>query len=154
MSMKEVHEQIRRHVDTVGHSVIGVGGEPDKGIPTFSYTIGLTKDRLPELLTFGLPMRVAQVLLNEIAALMRSGAIEVGEDPVRVEDVANFPLYVCPVWNSSDAVDEYCVQAGVFFGPDNVTVAQVVWPDEDGKFPWENGFNQKYSPCNPLAICQ
>jgi len=125
------------HIDRVGWSVTMVmPTDDDPGTP-FAYTVGLTGHDLPELIIAGLPPRVAHTLLNDLAGLVldqglrfghgqRISFLLAGYDAVIIDGPATDVLY------PGAAYDRY--------GTDRVRLQQVVWPDPQGRFPWEPGY--------------
>jgi hypothetical protein len=126
-------------IATYGWNVIGVFGDDETGEPTFSYTVGLADKGLPELFMSGLPPEMAHGLLNDVATRLVNGEklqthtpvdkVLQGYDVVLVEakpaKAAKFTTIAlarnpgCKVW-------------------------QVGWPDKDGNFPWEAGYEMRY----------
>ncbi len=49
--------------------------------------------------------------------------------------------------------DEHFGQAQIYHGSDDeFEVLQLVWPDSTGKFPWQEGFEEKLRKAQPLLF--
>jgi hypothetical protein len=105
--------------------------------PEFAYTIGLFHSyQHPEVVVLGLPDAKAHEVLNIIGSAVKGGSRFRSGD--RTEDILNnhssafvdFPL---------SGHSTYLGFARRFYGGDEFTALQWVWPDAQGRFPWENG---------------
>jgi hypothetical protein len=59
----------------------------------------------------------------------------------------NLPAFVFPV-----AKQHYADHLGWsrwFYGSDDFPCLQIVWPDREGVFPWEDGFDQAFAVLQP-----
>jgi hypothetical protein len=108
----------------------------DPGTP-FAYTVGLTERAQPELVIAGLDPLIAQALLNDLAQRVvddhthlthgqRLPDLIAGYDAVLVDGPITEDLY------PGSAIGRY--------GADRVALRQIVWPDRDGRFPWDPGY--------------
>jgi hypothetical protein len=139
--------KILRMIDEHGWAVVGVGGGncdcagcdggADDGIE-FSYTVGLSTLGFPEVITYGLPQRVAHDCLNRIGQLVSAG------NPPRVGATVERVFhgvrgYLLAASDSSDliVVDQIYPE---------VVAAQLIWPDRHGRFPWESGYDRRRCP--------
>ncbi|MFK3983216.1 DUF4262 domain-containing protein [Micromonospora sp. NPDC050397] len=100
----------------------------------FAYTVGLWHTlRRPELVMFGLEGEHMQHWLNACVALGRDrGWPEPGEPFEGV--LGDFPTQLRPVHPSWHRA--LFGTAHRFYGDFTVPVAQLVWPDRDGRWPW------------------
>lgn len=99
----------------------------------FQYTIGLFEKGLPELVVYGLPYEVGGRLLNYLA----EKSIKDGEYPAGhlIENALENDLDLLAI----DVTDNNeCWQARYRHEGKTVKVTQIVWPDKNNKFPWEN----------------
>jgi hypothetical protein len=126
--LADTRAQIAAH----GWTVIAVFPTPGEPGPSFAYTVGLSVRGLPELAVYGLPGRVAQSLLNEVARRMVASGVglQTGErvEGVLVDDVALVAVEM------SDARELNLVRE--MYGA-VASAVQLVWPDVDGLLPWE-----------------
>ena len=136
--------KLLKGVEEHGWYVIGVpDGAEGRG---FAYTIGVHLRTLqPEILIMGLPVASAHHLLNGIAEyLMEGGTLE---PEVKYEGFANgFPLIFRPIHPTQ--YHEHLGSANWFYRRSGVAFPayQCVWPDPQGRFPHEAGFEEKYAP--------
>ncbi len=136
---------IQRH----GWAVIGVfPAEGDTGQP-FTYTVGLTAQFLPELVVYGLDQHSAAALLNTVAAnMVAAGELKAGD---RLTDVLTDGRALAVIdLDPADAADLAMVHN--IYGT-VLSARQVIWPDPDGKFPWEkwkSAVPQKLSGAPPF----
>jgi len=115
---------------------------------SFQYTIGLHDKGLPELLSFGLPMEAGTVLLNDVANHLleckKTGATHLG----RVDHERwPMPFYILDA--DTDEATEFATGAW-FRSGEKATFVQVCWPDRQGRFPWEAGFEDEFVAVQPL----
>lgn len=144
--MDAFDEVLRRqgeHIDRVGWSVTMVAPTDDDPGVTFAYTVGLTAHAFPELVIAGLPPAIAHALLNDLAGRVydtavrfghgqRIGDLVVGYDAVIVDGPATEMLYPGAAYAR--------------YGADRVRLQQVVWPDPQGRFPWQPGYDHDGHP--------
>jgi hypothetical protein len=121
-----------------------VSVDPDEGSnePPLSYSVGFTKSLgQPEVIFLGLPGETAHALINDLFAMCRDGLHLA--DGVQIDDlVANFPVI-------ARGVDESWITQSHFASAlwyhrtqmDGALqhVMQIVWPDPDNRFPWDDG---------------
>jgi len=134
-------EDVVRFVESDGCFVVSVFDEEGNN-PPFSYSVGFTKSLgQPEVILYGLERESAHPLINDTYALCKNG-LRLG-DWTEVDDL--FRDYRC----IARAVDESWIIQSKFasalwyhqtqMGTGLQDVVQLVWPDADGLFPWENG---------------
>jgi hypothetical protein len=143
-------DQIEEH----GCALISVGSDckDDFG---WTYTLGIHNTcGHPELITVGLPLEVAKFCLNETARRMRAGINVIKE---RQKDlIANVDCelrIVAPKWAARLMNFSNWFNGGV-----NYPVFQIVYPDLQNRFQWENGFDSRFiqpllqpgTPCTPV----
>lgn len=115
--------------------MIPTGTEDDPAI-LFSYTVGLARKGLPELIVFGLSQEVSLSILN--AAAKRLEAQDLPLD-VKLDELANLPLVAKAVPPKNG--DHFLNVAN---NRENrlLPAIQIVWPDRSGVFPWDACFDQ------------
>lgn len=121
--------------------------DPDDDGPVFSYSTGFTaKLGFPEIIVFSLGSDFARPVLRD---LWRD--IEAGKKPqvgTRIKGVfGKSDAVLLPVAKSSYA--QHLEWNRWFYGNDNFECLQLVWPDPEGKFPWEEGFDDEFADCQP-----
>ncbi|MDG4834181.1 DUF4262 domain-containing protein [Solwaraspora sp. WMMD1047] len=141
--MTNIDDFLRRQeeiIDRIGWAVMHVlptYDDPDITTP-FAYTVGLTAHDYPELIIAGLPPEVAHGLLNDLAGRLydkaerfacgqRISDLIAGYDAVLVEGAPIDALL------PGVAIARY--------GRNRVRLLQVVWPDPQGRFPWDAGYD-------------
>lgn len=109
--------------------------------PSMSYTVGLTDLGLPELVMVGVPIPSMQAIINEAVARMRStqpfapGQLQ--------SELANLPLRIDAVHISQVLGRLYMLIGYEKRRQRQVTelkVLQLVWPDQDGRYPDDSGY--------------
>jgi Domain of unknown function (DUF4262) len=144
--LARLHEDARRefqartlaHIAEHGQSIVGVFGETREGCryPSFAYTIGMTKNKLPEFIVFSLDHQIAQAVLNQMCDRAREIPYAAGfYDNI----LSGYKAALLPV--RKGRADDYVVQATNLF--DDVEVMQLVWPDQNGRFPWQKDYGVK-----------
>lgn len=137
----EFQLQVLDNVRTYGWHVQGVFDH--KGVkPDWCYTVGLTLKWMPELILAGLPMNGAAGMLNRIAELAIAGEIAlVAGQVIRREELAGeYGLYLLDVpdpWQEDKPLGVARMMEAAIGG---VRALQVVWPDDQYRWPWVKGF--------------
>jgi hypothetical protein len=126
---------LRETIRTHGWAIQAVSADPDQWQPPFAYTVGLTRFGHPELIVFGLPGPAAAALLNSLGTRARSG--------LRIADRALFaPGAIGPRAVRIARLpnpDQVLFTAVSRYGP-RVSALQVLFADENGVFPGEQGY--------------
>lgn len=139
-------EEIQRNIDQYGCHIIQV--KPDDYLPGFAYTIGLyQKFNHPEIICFGLSLDLLAAILNDACDLIKNGeSLQVG---VHYDDfIADFPIQLLSV--NQSFYPNYWGIANSFYGHLHYPALQLVWPDKERLFPWEQGFNVNWKFKQPL----
>lgn len=130
---RNIAAKIRRF----GWNVNGVSGG---STADWAYSIGIWHSlREPEVCVFGLPARTAMSVVNVVGGLIRDG--ERLHDGQRRDDVLDGYDVVIrmarPPWYRR------FFGAGIdFYQRPPMPMAQVVWPDRAGLFPWDEGVDE------------
>ncbi|MBY0456341.1 MAG: DUF4262 domain-containing protein [Gemmataceae bacterium] len=120
----------------VGWAVIGIEEEPD--MPFYGFSVGLYHTHgLPELIVFGQKHEIAQGVINNAAREMIDGrTFTPGE---RIEGLLEgYPAVVAPV--DPRHYRGFVGYARWLNRGDAFPLQQIVWPDRDGRFPWDDGY--------------
>ena len=119
----------------------------DNTSPIFSFTTGfwLNADH-PELLLFSMKGETAHDIFWDLYRDAKADRpLIIG---ARTPDVfSNAPAYAFPVAKRFYA--EYLGWSRWFYGNDNFPCLQIVWPDREGTFPWETGFDPAFADSQP-----
>ncbi|MBU8857771.1 MULTISPECIES: DUF4262 domain-containing protein [unclassified Micromonospora] len=129
-----------RIIDTIGWAVTYVlptDDDPDTTAP-FAYTVGLTAHDYPELITAGLPPEVAHSLLNDLARRVDDKA-ERFTHGQRISDlIAGYDAIIIDGPPTDDLLPGLAISR---YGRDQIRLQQLVWPDQQARFPWDHGYN-------------
>jgi hypothetical protein len=116
------------------------------GRPQHAYTIGLFQYDAPELIVFGLPFPTADGLLGTLGARLRRG------ETFRHGQVLS-DLYAPARWTLLDVADagRHLPEANGFLEPGppgerGLRAWQVVYPDPEGRWPWDRGSRVAHLP--------
>jgi hypothetical protein len=109
--------------------------------PSFAYTVGLEETfRHPELVVSGLDYEMSQRVLKDLIDLIRSGAGLTGEDCL--QSAGSFT--VLPVAVPQPVAGSYLKEAAEYYGDCPFRALQVLWPDEEGRFPTEESCSEQF----------
>lgn len=139
-------EKIISDVEKYGFHIAQVKG--DGYSPSFSYTIGLHKTYgYPELICFGLN-------LDLLHSVLWSGKELLDKQPFPDQNVG-YPGFLGDFDVRLLTVDKawyrYYFGYGIWFnGGINFPALQIVWPDKQALFPWEESFNPAWKAGQPL----
>jgi hypothetical protein len=144
---RDQHEQ--KAVDDVqryGLHIVHVLAEGD--LPPFAYTVGLYRTfGHPEILIYGLPKDGAHRLLNHLADNLRAGKrYTVGETSDDLLDG-----YVCTFRLVPPAhYREHLGWASWFNESPEFPTFQLVYPDREGRWPWQDGVSEGFRRNQPV----
>ncbi len=116
--------------------------------PSFSATIGLWYQfEQPELIVFGLPEEVAEELLNAVA-----DAADEGKRFKHAENHKNllvgYPVRFLNV--PAEKVAGYMGTAQWAYAGTDFPVLQLVWPDKQHRWPWQEGVRDGFRKAQPV----
>lgn len=124
-------------VEEFGCMILSVQ-DPADPRPVFSYTIGLHDTRhVHEIITCGLPAKTGQSALNYAGTLLADGVdLTAGRIPNVLGNVDVEFRPVDPKWA------KILMLSSVWFhGKSNFPALQLIFPDLENRFSWEEGFN-------------
>ena len=122
--------RVQAIIDESGFAVINIFPDPDKGVPGFAYTVGLSKELGIELMVIGLPHTTAHHAMNEFAKRARKEPLQIGQ---LYEQVMNLPVRIDKL-DAEEAVANMPAH-GALHLPRPKQVLRVTWPDPEGRFP-------------------
>lgn len=139
-------DPIQNHLDSVrdlvarfGHAIQAVG---DGDGTLYAYSVGLAAAQGSELLTIGLPARVAFRILNDLAAKLAEQPIADGEDIHGLAAGLPLRLKTHLVIDPANHIDRTeLVSVSLRLGYHVPYVRQLVWPDASGRFPDDPGYD-------------
>ncbi|MDD4866187.1 MAG: DUF4262 domain-containing protein [Mycobacterium sp.] len=127
-------------IDRVGWAVVGVCptvNSPEETTP-FAYTVGLTAHGYPELVIAGLDPRTSQALLNDLANRVYGQAVRFTHGQHVSDLIAGCDAVIV----EGPVIAELLPgMAYARYGRNAVRLQQIVWPDKDGRFPWQDGYD-------------
>lgn len=135
----QMQAEIRDKIAADGWFAIHVFADGDKSPYSFTYSIGLWPAH-PELIVVNLPARLATALIYEAQHRFASHGDRFEDGKVYAELIRDHDAAVEAVPEA--AVAEHLRWAIDYHkGPATVTAVQIVWPDPEGHFPWEPGYD-------------
>ncbi len=142
---KETEDFIKQKIKEFGWSVQYFEAEEEK--PTFAYTIGLWETfKHPEIIVFGLSTNHLVTILNEAGSYIKEGKVlKVGK--VYDEYLEGFGSIFRKVKKSR--MPEYFGYGLWYYSGENFEAIQFFWPDSDGNFPWQEGFEESVKELQP-----
>jgi hypothetical protein len=140
--MTDLEDYLRRQnamIDKYGWAVTIVLPTADDPPTTavFGYTVGLTAHGHPELIIAGLDPAICHALLNDLARRVYDTA-ETFNHGQRITDlIIGYDAIIV----NGDAT-EHLLPGAAFgrYGKQSVRLQQIVWPDINGRFPWEHDY--------------
>jgi hypothetical protein len=135
---------------TVGEHGWAISGRHgDEAAPPWAYSVGMWLScQVPELVLCGLPVENGAAIINAIGARIADGADYCAGDVL--DDVCPAPLALRPVESSWRSSNGLLAISNAFYGMVRPPYLQVVWPDKNGRFPWEPGFQAAFDRMQPL----
>lgn len=138
-------QKYKSNIDQFGCAIVGVSGDV-----TFCYSIGFAKNGFPDVFIVGSINPEAMMgIINNVFDRWKSTGVMLG----RVGDILGGGLDVDlqPIdMSSPDFVEEFICQNTYFYSEyceydkipkGNNRFVQILWPDTNGCFPYEQGYN-------------
>lgn len=151
MKDKEHHDcqtqgKLENDINKYGWQVVMV--QATSYLPSFAYTVGLWENyRHPELIGFGIPIELLHLILNKAGELVKSG--EIIQSNKQYEDFLEAYLTTfIPV--DPRSIKDYFGAAVERYQSLDFPALQFIWPDKNQRFPWDDGFEEKYKILQPL----
>lgn len=145
--MEGIQQKVKSDVATRGWHVVKVleGGVDE---PPFAYTIGFAASyEHPEVVIVGLELDDMHWMLNEIGERVRAG--NRFDEGARIDGLLE-GLDCKFVAVDSKWYDGYFGQALAYYGTPALEALQCLWPDRDGRFPDEPGFDDSLRTVQPV----
>lgn len=140
MSFENIVEKANADIEQYGWSTMYVDANRERGMESFSYTIGLeeTYDH-PEVIVFGLPAETAHNILSAIAHAIKEGESMPLHTPVQNILSGDFKVLFKPF--VTDAYHDYLNVAVSSYGTPEFRTQIMFWPDKDGFFPTDDSYS-------------
>jgi len=146
--LETTDKKVLEDIERFGWSVMQVTS--DRITPGWSYTIGLHETlKQPELIVLGLQGDLAHSVLNEAATQLKNG--------LRLEDGHRVRELLANVECEFKRIEQRWLSqvmgfATWFNGNEEFPVFQIVYPDLENRFPWEESFDQTWRDRQPLLF--
>ncbi|MEU6020810.1 DUF4262 domain-containing protein [Micromonospora sp. NPDC047134] len=140
--MPDIDDFLRRQehvIGTKGWAVTHVlPTDDDHGTTApFAYTVGLTAHDHPELIIAGLPPLVAHTLLNDLARRIYDKA----ERFTHGQRISDLIVGYDAVIIDGQPTDNLLPGAAIAcYGRHQIRLQQIVWPDQQARFPWDSDY--------------
>ena len=121
--------------------------DPDQESPDFSYSTGsYARTGFPEIIVFSLPKQVSHKILWDIYRDLEAGNAPLPQKKISgvfgEHEAVFLPLH-------KDTYSEHLSWNQWFYRGNDFPCFQLVWPDREGLFPWENGFDLSFAEDQP-----
>lgn len=144
ISLKEHLDNLQALIDAHGWAFQVVDSDP-----TLCYTVGLQKRGVPEIVLMGLPPEVAQQVLAVVVPQLMSKELVLKENLRYNEVFDGFQAKFSKL--KLTQVSEYLPVANIL-ADCYVEAWQLLWPDEEGRFPGDAGVSSAYAESQDLEI--
>lgn len=122
--------------------------EQEACCPAFSYTIGLRESRNhPEFLCMGLSVEMNSYLIATAAEAVLQGTKFRPKQEYH-EFLDGVPVKVVPILE--EHLDRHFGFGIEYYGTSEFDALQIVWPDRDGRWPWDDSCDEELSYCRKL----
>lgn len=129
-------KQIDNDIDNYGYHVTYVLEEKD--FTPFGYSTGLYKNfGIPEVFVSGLPNGLTNTLITNYAEVFQDKSIPLNQKLDNLID--RFQVYLIPV--DSEKLEEIVLASVRLYDGIDFKSVQIIYPDIDGYFPGEQGYN-------------
>jgi hypothetical protein len=115
--------------------------------PGFAFTTGFWANTgQPELIIFSTKSDIARDVLWHLFRSAKAG-LSLPSGTITDAVFANLPAYAFPVAKRHYA--DYLGWSRWFYGGNEFPCLQIVWPDRESAFPWENSFDREFEGDQP-----
>jgi hypothetical protein len=144
--------KIDSRIEEFGHTCIWVG--PNHKAPAFTYTVGMTECSWPELICMSLGPQSGIEIVDCVVSKLRSTDTKPFHGMI-VTEALNVPIHLIEM--SEWLPPLYFVESQARnqrIGRPELPIRgfQAVWPDTEGKFPWEPGYDHYGFPQDLLGV--
>jgi len=149
---EDAHDtRVLSNIKNFGYHIVGIRSED--GEPEYCFTIGLEYSyKHPEILLVGLPISTANTIITKMGSEIKNDQKFTDEN--NYIKIASQKFMVKEVHPSN--YDDYLGYYLWFYRSLKTPplVMQLFWPDESDKFPWDDGYNEKFDKSQPLLFQQ
>jgi hypothetical protein len=138
-------ERLAEAIEVHGWAVVKV--DADVREPAYAYSVGLYKTfRHPEVIVFGLDLEVLHGIVNTIGEAVKAGQhFEVTDADDRVLEG-----YRCAFREVAAAAEPAYLGILIGYYRHEVPALHCVWPDREGRFPWQTGTSADFRERQPM----
>jgi len=147
-SYDEVDDKVREDIRTHGWSDMSIFPVKEDGTVAFNYSVGFTVRDHPEVMVMGLDYRTMHGILGTVYEQIKSGTRFIPDTYFNFVLNKHRVAFV-EVTNIVEDTEYPMSMSRRIMGPD-VKGLQLVWPDENDRFPWDPEFNPKMRDLQPL----
>ena len=134
----DYERSVLANVEKFGWHCTSVFPKEGDDSPRFTYSVGLYHSYTqPEFIIFGLEGKIAHSLLNALAVAAANGTMYPLDKPCN-ELIEGYDCAFVEV--PRDRFNDYVFSALWFYADVAFPLYQVVWPDAEGKFPWNSRY--------------
>lgn len=144
----EYERDVVANVERYGWHCTSVCPKEGASTPRFSYTVGLYHTYgQPEFIIFGLDSKIAYGLLSILAGAAADKRMYALDKPCGAL-IDNYECAFAQV--PKHRFNDYVFSALWFYAEVGFPLYQIVWPDSEGRYPWNEG--AKDDPSHPQPI--
>lgn len=142
----ELLQRTKINIDKCGLQVISINGS--EYLPPFSYSVGVWQSYShPEIICFGLKIDLMHAILNDVAGIIkRDGRLNVSVNYTNIFKDSDAQFLPVDPRN----VGDYFGIALKYYKCDQIPAMQLVWTDQNNRFPWESDFQEGLLYKQPL----
>ena len=138
-------DAIAKKIAAHGWAVVNVPG--DESLPAYAYSVGLQDSFAhPEVIVFGLDERALHGVVNAVGDAVRAGHRFADHD----ESDAVLDGYRCAFRAVTPAAVTTFMGKAVERREGEVAALHCLWPDREGRFPWQRGTSPEYRRLQPM----
>ena len=147
-SIEDVNSHLMETIYKHSYAVLAISGDEANNIPWFTYTVGLMQTiKHPDFIIAGLPPDITKKIIKNIYNYIVNKNEIIEPD---TEYTGFLPNNLPVIFKTCKkiAFDEYMYKTNWFNNEATCENAayQIVWPDHNNLFPWDEGFNERIIP--------
>jgi len=144
---RQLLNEIINQIEAKRWHVISVSGDAEE--VSFAYSVGLyTNFNHPEIIVFGISPESALRVINRIGAQVKEENMRFIPEMYYDEILVDYRATFLPV--PKNEYDGRFNIAAWYYDGFNFPALQLVWPDKNDLFPWEEGYSDEFAKFQPL----
>lgn len=134
--IRQYHETVDNNIRAYGYHITYVTADDE---PAFCYSTGIYKTfGIPELFISSLPQNLSGELVNQYVVKFQYAAVIPLQQ--KIDDLSErFPVYLIDV--PTEKLQDYVLSSVRVYGNDTYQYVQLIYPDTQGYFPGEAGYD-------------